>query len=212
MNKTVIAAAICSVLAVVPLFGGPTLSIRQTGTNAVLAWPAALTSFTLEQSSNMLGSWQGTLEAQVVDNGENTVVQALAPAKRFFRLNLTSPDRPDPLGLDSDGDGIDGAISDAVFVTVPPLGDDRNPGTPTQPVATLERGISLASSANPRKDVYVGRGTYSRSGTLDLASGVSLYGQFDGTTNWVRAANNTTIISGAATRNSQEPQQRQGRE
>ena len=86
------------------------------------------------------------------------------------------PDVPDALFEDTNCDGIDGDAAHAIFVAT--SGNDLNAGTMAAPVATLSNAISLAQVANPKKDVYVAGGTYAV-GTLQLASGVSLYGLYD---------------------------------
>lgn len=79
---------------------------------------------------------------------------------------------------------------------VAPAGNDANPGTRAQPLATVQAAISAASAANG--DVYIQAGTYA-SATITLANGVSLYGGYS--TNWSRdAASGTTIIAGGGTR------------
>ncbi len=108
-----------------------------------------------------------------------------------------TPDRPDCLFEDTNGDGIDGDISRAVFVAPSPWGSDSNSGTLDRPVATIERGIELAAAASPRKDVYVAAGAYSPTGgTLAMQSGVSIYGLYDGTARWGRSLSNITSIIG----------------
>jgi hypothetical protein len=105
------------------------------------------------------------------------------------------PDVPDNAFVDSNEDGIDGTITNAVFVA--PSGNDANSGLITAPVATLSRGITLAAAAG--KDVYVAAGTYTLSSSLQLASGVSVYGQYDGPPFWRRGAANITTLAGPAT-------------
>ena len=102
-------------------------------------------------------------------------------------------DVPDSLFADTNCDGIDGDIARAIFVAV--SGNDANPGTMAQPVATVAQGIALAGTT---KSVYVSRGTYSV-GQLQLASGVNLYGLFDASAGWSRAAGNITRLEGGTT-------------
>ena len=101
-------------------------------------------------------------------------------------------DVPDPLFQDTNFDGIDGDTTAAVFVSVT-LGNDADPGTLSQPKATL--GAAIAQAVVEGKDVYVDEGTYAV-GTLTLASGVSLYGQFDASSGWTRTTSNITILQG----------------
>lgn len=105
------------------------------------------------------------------------------------------PDAPDNLFTDSNGDGIDGTIANAIFVT--PSGNDANNGSIARPVATLAQGIALAAASG--KDVYVAAGTYPLGGTLHLASGVSVYGQYSGPPLWQRGPANVTTLIGPAT-------------
>jgi len=113
------------------------------------------------------------------------------------------PDRPDQLFQDSNCDGIDGDITRAIFVA--DIGNDTTGnGTMAAPYATLERGITAANLASPKKDVYVARGSYFPTGSLLMRSGVSLYGKFDYDPSqpmrkWPRSASYTTTIEGNET-------------
>ena len=82
-------------------------------------------------------------------------------------------DFPDPLGRDSNCDGIDGEIANAVFVAK--WGSDTNSGAFGAPKLTLQAGIDAALSAGKR-DVYVATGIYKE--TARLALGVGLYGGY----------------------------------
>jgi hypothetical protein len=104
-------------------------------------------------------------------------------------------DVPDPLFQDTNGDGIDGDTSRAIFVAT--TGSDANPGTMSQPVLTIQYAISLAAAALPMRDVYVAGGSYLSASPIALASGVSIYGLFDGPPFWGRSGGNTTTIGGA---------------
>ncbi|HXF49308.1 MAG TPA: hypothetical protein VNL73_07785, partial [Verrucomicrobiae bacterium] len=104
-------------------------------------------------------------------------------------------DYPDPYYEDINGDGIDGDTAIAVFVSGA-AGNDANPGTMLSPVATIARGIFLADSTG-RAHVYVAGGTYI--GTVSMADGVSLYGQYDGPPGWGRSGANTTTVSDTGT-------------
>ncbi len=105
-------------------------------------------------------------------------------------------DYPDPYYEDINGDGIDGDASVAIFVS-DVAGNDADPGSMLLPVKTIAQGIALAV-ANSKKHVYVAGGSYGL-GTLNMADGVSLYGQFDGPPSWGRAAGNTTTIAAIGT-------------
>jgi hypothetical protein len=63
----------------------------------------------------------------------------------------------------------------------PNVGDDANPGTSDEPVATIQKGIDLAVALGVPTSVYVAAktsgGKYSDSFTV--VEGVSLYGAYD---------------------------------
>ena len=77
--------------------------------------------------------------------------------------------------VDANCDGIDGDLSDAVFVA--PDGDDADGGSMEAPVATLQRGLALAS-AQGRTQVLVAAGTYTVTEPLMLRGYVGLYGGY----------------------------------
>ena len=178
----------------------PVLNIStSSGTNVLVSWPGTNTGFLLQATTNLVPAtnWSSVSNVQLL-SGSFQMVEPMN-SKRFYRLvnDPNAADIPDPSFIDSNGDGIDGDKQKAIFVARPPFGNDSNQGTMLAPVATLEHGIALASAQN--KDVYVAAGTYSPAGPLQLASGVSLYGLYDGTTNWGRGTQNMTIISGNST-------------
>ncbi len=82
---------------------------------------------------------------------------------------------PDLAGddLDSNCDGVDGEVDNAIFVSKE--GSDDNPGTRELPVVTIQGGLVKAKAAGKR-DVYVATGVYSRN--LVLADGVGLFGGY----------------------------------
>ncbi|MBI4585554.1 MAG: DUF1565 domain-containing protein, partial [Planctomycetes bacterium] len=123
--------------------------------------------------------------------GSECVPNAGCPDRCGSCVPLPEIDVPDGLFVDADCDGIDGDKRHTVFVAPPSFGSDANPGTMNQPVATIEKGIQLAAAAG--KDVYVAKGEY-RPFRITLQSGVSLYGQFDGTPAWGRAPENATVV------------------
>ncbi|UCG87641.1 MAG: Ig-like domain-containing protein, partial [Gemmatimonadota bacterium] len=104
----------------------------------------------------------------------------------------SNPDPPDDAFLDSNGDGIDGDIAQAVFVA--PSGADANPGTIDQPKATLAAAIAAAVADAAKSEIYVGAGTYAE--TVQLADGISMYGGYDAAANWQRTASNVVLIDG----------------
>jgi hypothetical protein len=121
-------------------------------------------------------------------------------SSQYFRLKqVLTDDVPDAEYLDTNGDGIDGDVAKAIFVAPPPLGNDANPGTMDQPVASIEKGIELGVRFSPSRDVYVSKGTYWSQATIRLASGVGIYGQYDAANRWQRASANKTILRGPST-------------
>lgn len=79
-----------------------------------------------------------------------------------------------------------------VFVAPPPLGDDASPGTRSDPVATIARGIAIAQ-AMAGADVYVAAGTYSEA--IVMADGISLLGGYEPTTWTSDPRANLTVIA-----------------
>ena len=159
-----------AVLAALPtLHAAPALKITLSGTNAVLSWPATNNYFYLEQATGLLSTvaWS-PISARFYTLGAQLQVTQSVSQTRFFRL----------------------AALTAVYVAPPPFGNDANPGTTQAPLATIGAGIALA--AIPKVPVNVAAGTYTQAVTL--VSGVSLYGLYDGTTNWTRGQSNTTAI------------------
>jgi hypothetical protein len=72
----------------------------------------------------------------------------------------------------------------AIFVS--PLGNDLNSGASrTSPVRTITAGVAHAETAGGGTDVYVVNGSYD--GSVELASGVSIYGGYQSAT-WIRDA------------------------
>src|SRR5690606_37454821 len=64
-------------------------------------------------------------------------------------------DQPDINGLDENGDGIDGLAGCSVFVNAA-TGSDLNDGlAPDDPVATIARGIEIATTFSPPRPVLV---------------------------------------------------------
>nr|MBK7065608.1 hypothetical protein [Deltaproteobacteria bacterium] len=109
--------------------------------------------------------------------------------------NAMEADAPDLMFRDTNCDGIDGDAGRAVFVS--PRGDDANPGTMAMPKRTLPAAITAASAGAPARPVYAAAGLYL--GSVQLSSGVSVYGGYDDTMGWARARSNATVIQGDAT-------------
>ena len=82
-------------------------------------------------------------------------------------------DEPDPDGVDSDCDGVDGEVDNAIFVAT--YGSDNSPGTLEEPKATVSGGIQGALDAG-RTDVYVSVGSYF--GSVSLQPGIRLFGGY----------------------------------
>ena len=102
-------------------------------------------------------------------------------------------DVPDDGFVDENCDGIDGTVSQAIFVAT--TGNDSNPGTMAAPTLTVNGGIAKALSAGKAK-VYISQGLYD--GRVTLANGVSLHGGYSQANGWTRSATFiATIQSGA---------------
>lgn len=135
-----------------------------------------------------------------------------------------SVDLIDDDGIDSNCDGTDGDLSNAIFVR-PAVGNgagerdgkDTNPGTAQLPVATINRALQLACVNAPCKDIFVASGEYESQSAIAVKTfadagvlpdgGVfppaRIYGGFRTTvacddvtctTTWVRAPNETTVL------------------
>lgn len=101
-------------------------------------------------------------------------------------------DQPDPAYTDTNGDGIDGDTSVAIFVSAT-SGNDNNSGHFGFPVATL--GKALALTGGSRTAVYMAAGTYTTGTTLSVPDGISFYGQYNAA-DWSRAVSNVVNIQG----------------
>jgi len=102
-------------------------------------------------------------------------------------------DLPDPFGVDSNCDGIDGILARAVFVA--PAGSDAGNtlGDRDHPFQTIGAAIAFASLQDTRKDVFVSIGTYEEQ--VILAAGVNLYGGYNRSDGWRRTiADNPTYV------------------
>lgn len=101
-------------------------------------------------------------------------------------------DRPDDDFADTNCDGIDGDVTQAVFVA--PSGSDSAAGSMSAPVATLSKAVELAQAA--QKDVYVCNGTYAENVVVDT-TGVALYGGYDCTKSWSRGSERAVVAPGS---------------
>jgi hypothetical protein len=100
-------------------------------------------------------------------------------------------DDPDNSFVDQNCDGIDGDVSEAIFVSLTD-GDNNNPGTIASPIRDINIGITQAI-ALAKTQVYVAQSTYQE--LVILADGVSLYGGYNDQDNWTRSANKSIILS-----------------
>lgn len=92
---------------------------------------------------------------------------------------------------DTNCDGIDGTVSEAVFVST--LGDDAAAGTPQDPKRTIRAALSAAYNPyGEERDVYVARGVYPE--TLRVGGGISVYGGYE--PDWTRLATGETRLTG----------------
>jgi hypothetical protein len=82
-------------------------------------------------------------------------------------------EEPNAAFFDENCDGIDGTVSNAVFVAV--TGNDDSPGTISQPKQTIEAGLTAASGG---QHVYVAAGTYNAAATVAVKNAVSVYGGY----------------------------------
>jgi uncharacterized repeat protein (TIGR01451 family) len=71
--------------ALVTTVAAPVLAIRQAGTNAVITWRSPATGYTLESSTNVLGTWAPAGLPVINANGTNSVTVP-AIGTKFYRL------------------------------------------------------------------------------------------------------------------------------
>jgi hypothetical protein len=108
-----------------------------------------------------------------------------------YACTATGADLPDDGFVDANCDGIDGDASAAVFVS--PGGNDANPGTRALPKLTVGAALSLAGTSG-KTQVLLDQGVYT--GTVQLVSGISLYGGYSSAGGWSRSAANVSEIRG----------------
>ena len=102
-----------------------------------------------------------------------------------FACTITSTiDLPDLAFVDANCDGIDGEVTNSIFVSA--AGSDANPGTRTQPKATIQAGLN-AAAAQSKRDVLVSVGNYSTQ--ISVPSNVGVFGAYAPGT-WSRATAN----------------------
>jgi len=115
-------------------------------------------------------------------------------------------DNPEDNFKDSNCDGIDGMIENAIFVSADD-GDDSNPGTLDAPMKTIYKAAITARSQLSDEDnikhVYASMGTYDASVTI--LNGVSIFGGYNKNSllpdpnnplGWKRSLSHTTTITG----------------
>jgi hypothetical protein len=103
-----------------------------------------------------------------------------------------APDLPDLAFEDANCDGMDGTPAGGIFLV--PSGNDGNPGTQGQPVATLTKAIQLAAAQG--KDVYAAVGDYTRADVAGATrNGIGIYGGYQ-FPSWSRTKSIATTITG----------------
>jgi len=108
-------------------------------------------------------------------------------------VNPGASDLPDPLLVDSNCDGLDGAMTAALWVSMTEGNDATGDGSINNPYKTIQKGIDQAV-LDTTKDVYVVQGSYPHVVNLFMR-GVRVYGGFgayDGTT---RPRDPDTLVS-----------------
>lgn len=103
-------------------------------------------------------------------------------------------DLPDGQALDTDCDGVDGTISQSVFVSAT-TGDDANPGTMDHPKKTITAGLAAAVGEGKR-DVLVSEGDYVES--VALSNEVGLHGGYRAGEGWRRYPDSVATVLGGA--------------
>ncbi len=135
-------------------------------------------------------SWACNATYVDVNNDLNAVPPA--PSDGCECKSTDPSDRPTLLMVDGNCDGIVGNIANAIFVDTL-SGNDGNAGTMASPKKTIQAGIAAAGAAAPAKDVYVSKGTYPE--TVTMQEGVSVFGGYDAAMGWKRAAANVSTIA-----------------
>jgi len=183
----------------------PALRLVEQGRRMELSWPDSNPGYRIETlgTGPQSQAWQPIGQAAVKAGGQYRMTIPLDGDSGFFRLFggpsvAGEPDYPGDF-RDTNGDGIDGEFSRAIFLAPPPFGNDRNPGTSNAPVATLRHAVELAESIPLRQSVYMAKGEYRLDRPLRMPPRVSLFGWFDGTTNWCYSTSNLTRVVGPST-------------
>jgi hypothetical protein len=96
----------------------------------------------------------------------------------------TTLDVPDDGFEDQNCDGIDGTVSDGIFVSE--SGSNANPGTMAFPVKTIGTGFTKAI-AGGKHHLYVSAGNYAETVTVNATNqGISVHGGYLHFSNWLR--------------------------
>ncbi len=116
--------------------------------------------------------------------------QQQADGCEYFCEKTSDVDLPDPLHIDANCDGVDGDISQAIFVSK--NGQDTNAGGMNDPVLTINRALDLATTTSGLSQVIVDIGNYEEQ--IFLANGVHIAGGYDSALGWSRSINNTSRV------------------
>ncbi|MHB8872238.1 MAG: hypothetical protein ACYC8T_00995 [Myxococcaceae bacterium] len=106
---------------------------------------------------------------------------------------VASVDLPDLGFVDANCDGIDGEVTNGIFVAPPAAGgNNANSGTRAAPKATITGGMT-AAVATSKRDVYVAQGSYGE--TVAPSAGKGVYGGYQAGT-WSRSMGNAVSVVG----------------
>ena len=175
-----------------PAMGSPELTkLDYEDSEVLIEWTLPSPGLQLEEREQLHGTsvWDVVSSGEVISNTLNRAIVTNQSHQLFFRLGPVNPacdpttaDIPDTLYQDDNCDGVDGNITNAIFVAS--TGNDANDGlSPTSAVQTLSQGFSLATNS-PREHIYIQAGTYQGPFNLITSSKLSIYGGFD--QNWNR--------------------------
>jgi len=95
------------------------------------------------------------------------------------------------IGIDTDAPAFTCTDANSVFVDAS-HGDDTNSGTKPSPKLTINGAIGAAAAG---KSVCVATGNYNEG--VAMASGVSVYGQYDSQNGWAHSTTGVTLLSGS---------------
>ena len=175
------------------------LRVSRRANDVILTWSLTNTAEVTVQQSTSLSAphWTNIWTSEGPVTGDFEIPVPPTNSALFFRLlfNPVSPfDDPDDAYQDSNRDGIDGNILQAIFVST--LGHDSNAGTKAEPVRSLAAALFEAKRQN-KPHIYVAAGTYG-STNIVLENGVSIFGGYDPVT-WARGLSNVTSIEASTT-------------